>query len=450
MCDTILASPDTTAQLAMLFGKNSDRQRNEAQLVEHVPAVDYVSGTQLKCTYISIPQVARTHAAFFSRPFWTWGVEMGANECCVAIGNEGVQARSPAPEEGALTGLDLVRLGLERAATAAQAVEVMTDLLKQYGQGGNCGHLTPAYYNNSFMIADATDAFVLETVGCEWVLERVRGVRSISNTYSIGGSAERISAGLPAVIRDFGWNGNTSCSYADVIADPQSQHIGHSGARRARSTSLLSSQIGCLGVANMMSILRDHEVAEQSHGRWHPQKEVKRTLCLHACTEDFPSQTTGSMISELRTADSVHWVTGTAAPCLSIFKPLLMDVPLPSLGPPPTDRYDVRSLWWRHERLHRMALTGNFGELLDDIALERDVLESSFRARVRAVLSGGNASARAFVIEQCWQDAIEMEDRWFARLEQGVSRDVSPYGATWARMNEMAGMDACLWERENA
>ena len=74
-----------------------------------------------------------------SRPAWIWGFEHGLNEAGVAIGNEAVWTTldaAGAPE--ALIGMDLVRLGLERATTAAEAVEVMTALLERHGQGGSC------------------------------------------------------------------------------------------------------------------------------------------------------------------------------------------------------------------------------------------------------------------------------------------------------------------------
>src|SRR5690606_18638852 len=140
----------------------------------------------------SIPQVSRTHAVLLCRPFWMWGAEMGANEHGVAIGNEGVQTRSPPPEQPALTGMDLLRLALERSTTAAEAVTVITSLLEAHGQGGNGGHILPAYYNNAFMIVDADEAYVLETLEREWLVERVGDIRAISNRYSIA-QPDRVS-----------------------------------------------------------------------------------------------------------------------------------------------------------------------------------------------------------------------------------------------------------------
>ena len=73
MCDTLVALRSATAAGATLFAKNSDRERNEAQGLELHSAAGHAEGSALRLTYISIPQVSRTHACLISRPFWTWG-----------------------------------------------------------------------------------------------------------------------------------------------------------------------------------------------------------------------------------------------------------------------------------------------------------------------------------------------------------------------------------------
>jgi secernin len=67
-------------QILALFGKNSDREPNEVQLVVYNPAQDYPADSVVRLTYIEIPQVEHTHATMLSKPFWMWGAEMGSNE----------------------------------------------------------------------------------------------------------------------------------------------------------------------------------------------------------------------------------------------------------------------------------------------------------------------------------------------------------------------------------
>ncbi len=144
MCDTLYAAAETTKSNTSLFAKNSDRPPNEAQLLTWIPARKYSGDEKLKCTYIEIPQVMETYPILLSRPYWMWGAEIGLNQYGLAIGNEAVFSKIPANKDPALLGMDLLRLGLERAKTSLEALEVITDLLERYGQGGNCvqdGHL---------------------------------------------------------------------------------------------------------------------------------------------------------------------------------------------------------------------------------------------------------------------------------------------------------------------
>lgn len=439
MCDIILAPPAASASGGMLFGKNSDRQPNEAQIVELSPGANHPEGATVTTTYLTIAQVARTHAVLLCRPFWIWGAEMGANEHGVVIGNEGVHARTPAPQTPALIGMDLIRLGLERAATAEQAVDVITTLLHRHGQGGNCGHEVPSYYNNSFMIADARDAFVLETVGRDWLVENVEGVRALSNGYSIDRDVSRTSAELPALLRSYGFDPDSVRDYSAAITDPARSHISSAGARRARATSLLATKASRLSALDMMRILRDHDLDGQYPDGWHPRLDVPFSLCIHAGTRARNAHTTGALVSEIRDTAPVHWVTATAAPCLSIFKPVLMDVAIPSHGAAPTGRFDAGALWWQHEQWHRRALLGDFSAVLQAIGAERDALEAGFHARVNAVLNGGDAADRASVIAACWREALAAQHRWRSMHRPASLHEDSDFAGEWRRLNDAAG-----------
>lgn len=321
MCDTLVI----VEKDRVLFAKNSDRDANEAQLLEWTPAATHRPGSTLRCTWIEIPQAPRTFATLVSRPFWMWGAEIGANEHGVVIGNEAVFTRQPYARIG-LTGMDLVRLALERASSAAMACQVIQGLLRAFGQGGGCGHENRRFtYHNSFLIADPREAYVFETAGSFSAVEKVQGSRTISNGLTIPDFAREHSDSLKTRI----------------------------SACRRRQQRTLSLACQARGPGDLMKALADH--GGQAAPSYSLVNGGMASPCMHAGGLLAGSQTTASWVSELRRGGCRHWVTGTAAPCVSLFKPVNIHEPL-DLGPAPADTDDGASLWWRHEAFHRRAL----------------------------------------------------------------------------------------------
>jgi hypothetical protein len=431
MCDTLVAGPSVTAAGTTLFGKNSDRQRNEAQLVEVHPPGRYGNDARVGCTYIEIPQAPATVGVLLSRPQWMWGAEMGANTAGVVIGNEGLHSRNPAPTHPALTGMDLVRLGLERGDSAEAALHVIIELLKAHGQGGNGGHRNPAYYNNGFLIADTQRAFVLETIESEWFYESVSGARAISNIYSVETPVVQ-SDGLDRLLKLSDLCTGAGNGVASRVTHPDREHIGQAGARRARTGALLDRLAGSIVPADVRAILRDH-----GGGRHSAPSVGAITLCMHAGGASHEGQTTGSLVSDLAPDRVVHWLTGTAAPCISIFKPAFADVPLPAEGGRGGDHYDPRSLWWRHELFHRRALTTGLSDTLAAIAVERDAIEADFERRI-ATVRDADVAAREATVAACWRDAEALELRWLSRLPDVDVSLTAAKDAHWAEMSQAA------------
>jgi secernin len=439
MCDTLVALGDATAGGGVLFAKNSDRERNEAQALEMTPRRQGRAGDKLQLTYIAIPDVAQTHACLLSRPFWMWGAEMGGNEHGVVIGNEAVHATLPAQRKRALIGMDLVRLGLERGATAAEAVEVMTTLLERHSQGGDCGHLHRHYYNNSFIVADPREAYVLETVGRWWVVKRVEGARALSNALSIGADFDACSQGLADHAREQGWaDGEGRFDFAGRLLDEARDAVTCGRARCARGQALLDAKQGQLGAADMMSILRDHGAAADGDPAWTPAQTVGRTICMHAGEGLRRSQSVGSMVSDWVNGHAVHWVTASSAPCLSLFKPVLFETGLPDQGAAPTDRTDPASRWWRHERLHRAALD-RYPDALTAFAAKRDELEAVFRARVHQALTAQvSTPALTGIVRACWEEADAAEAELLG--DPPVRPPRGAFAQSWGRLNKVAGL----------
>jgi secernin len=326
MCDTLCVIGGGRT----LFAKNSDRPVREPQVVE--PYAQRCANGRLRTQYLELED-SGAYALMGSSPTWLWGFEHGINEQRVAIGNEKVWTVDNPHEAGpALIGMDLVRLGLERGATADEALDAITELLEAHGQGGS-GEQDPLDpYWSSFLIADPNGAWVLETSGRTWAARPVDDGAAISNRITLSTDWTRSSRDVPAGADFDAWrNPRTPTGIAD---------------HRLRATRrCVATGAAALSPADLVAVLRHHgerpwgapgsDPAEVSlppidvHEDWSGV-----TVCMHV--RDY-QVTNASIVAELPADDGMPvraWVA-LGSPCVSVYVPVFPPADVPSeLGDP--------------------------------------------------------------------------------------------------------------------
>lgn len=382
MCDTLGICQNGLA----LFGKNSDRSPNEPQVLEyHKPRQPSADG-QLRVTYETIEDCdTPTFSVLLSRPVWMWGAEMGVNECGVCIGNEAVFTRGRYGKSG-LTGMDLVRLALERCDSAERAMKTIIALLERYGQGGNCGFDHDFYYDNSFLILDRKNLFVLETAGKQWAVRSAER-DAISNRLTIGTEGIAYSNG-------------EKYNFRKKHLEPVYSLFSGSAKRRGQSMHALES---IDSVTGMLSALRTHNDKIQN-----PMCEnTVDSCCMHAGGA-IGDHTTASLAVLLTKSDIRVFATGGSTPCISAFKPWLFGS-MPIAPVFAAGDLSAKSYWLTHERFCR-SLIGK--QLPDRYYIERDRMES------------------AWVTEAMAADAAEM-----TALSTEAERQEHAFYASWEGVN---------------
>lgn len=342
-CDSIVARGVATTDGLTVFAKNSDRPALECQPLLQQASADHAAGSALRCQYIDVEQVAHTHAFVGAHPSWCWGLEHGLNERGVVVGNHSIFTREPVAENG-LLGMDLVRLALERADSAERAVEVITGLLGRHEQGGSGYEEGMFAYHNSFLMADARAAFLLEASGAHWALREVGVQAAASNHVTTGSNWTRLSEGCEDFAREQGWwQGEERLDFAAAYRDSSLVPEFISSGRYGATCRVLGSADASFDSLGARRLMRDHNGSP-----WHrpvddPGDERAYSVCMHA---DPIGTTTASMVVVLSQERAPLLWAAPGSPCSSPYLPLFPSAPLPALLQQGTTDRESGGLWW--------------------------------------------------------------------------------------------------------
>ena len=313
MCDTFLALSSATSDGSVIFGKNSDREPNEAQALEYHPPRVHNTRENVQCTYLTIPQVKETFGEQF-------------DECHPQL---------------------------------------------------------------------------IETA-------RKRGWLKRGRTFHFG-----------------------RC-YSDWFYTTFSA----SHRRRDRSCKLMEACQGSMDILSASRILRDHQGMD-----YRPDSHfLGDRICAHAANKlaRNATQTTGSMIADLKPDGQTYYVTDTSAPCTGFFKPIRFGrCVLPDIGPTPGSWYDPDALWWFHESLHRMVLL-DFETRPASFCGQRDELEKSW------VQQSGEVVEHQWwgLTKNAFRQARQMTGEWIEHIRSLAvqHRNKWMYQRYWQSRNQKIGL----------
>ena len=418
MCDTIVILPPYS-QNGVLFGKNSDREPNEAQIVEYHEGGTHKPGEKVKCTYISIPQAEETYSIIISRPYWMWGAEMGINEHGVAIGNEAVFTKEPLSKIG-LTGMDMLRIALERSKDADEALRQIIELIETFGQGGSCSNTKEFSYHNSFLIADPGKAWVLETAGKYWVAKKVKGYYAISNLLTIGDEYDLISekAVENAITKGY-CRKRSEFSFSQCYTSKLYTYFSKGWLRRNHVLAKIKDLKNGITLNQLTEILRSHRREE-----FNPARGSMGDVCMHAGGPIRDYQTAGSFKAILKKT-GVAWFTATSIPCISIYKPFYFGVKI-------QEKHDMLSHWLINELLNRKLLK-EYTKFYHKLKNERDIIEKNLQKQLEpanASIEEKTASTITYI-----REAESFAEKWSKKVKDKIS--LNPvYQMYWWKKNK--------------
>lgn len=173
---------------------------------------------------------------------------------------------------------------LERSESAEKAVDVVSNLINLYNQDDSVD-AAPKY---AFFICDTKEAYVMNVVGKLWAAEQIsEGFRAFKRGFTVATKIDKKSDGLEDQLKDLGlFDGSGALNFS-----------------KAFSMDDCEAKWPC----------------EEPAGGFSAQKMFEVLRASAEGGEEIAS----SFVGVLKEPLAVHWLTGTADPRESVFKPFI-------------------------------------------------------------------------------------------------------------------------------
>jgi dipeptidase len=401
-----------------LFAQNSDARPDACQVLQSVPAHEHALGEKVPLHGLELPQARQTFTVLGSQPVGAWGFQHGVNEHRLAIGCGSLRTRL-STERPTLSGCDLVRLALERTRQATRAVEFILDLVERHGQRDADGG------DASFLIADPSEAFLVETAGSHWVLQEIGQVRAVSDLSTIHQDWVRIGRGLAGRAIEHGWwpADGSKLNFAEAIApDP----IGRDSALRrwGRATYLLEQQSGHIDACFLRRLLSDHYEGMRDESDPQGAGAGPYPLCQHGPARATVASMVAPLVADEHTP-ALAWCC-FGPPCLGVYFPVFLAAELPAPLCTGGAQATHDSLWWRTQQLTQ-HLRSNPDQAAE-VCAAFDRLQARFDQEAEELIAAGQKAPKERPSE--WQRQVSaLLQHCVERYQEALNRLVQTEAA---------------------
>ncbi len=379
-CTTVLIGKSLTADGSVIHAHNEDMGNEAAGRLWAVAPTSHRPGETLSVPYVELPRAESTHG------YWASGNAQGAaglgvsekirpyDSVLVGLNRQGVSmscnwaySREENRQGTGIRRYAIRQLLLERARSARHGVEIIGDLIDEYGQadwGGLIYHL-----------ADPHEAWVVETTTRNWVARRVRDdeIRVTANRFRIGSDFDLSSETLLSHALAEGWlaSPDEELDFARVYGRSEKMDQPYDTRREQRAMDLLRGKAGAVAPDDLFVVLRDryegteHYTPPQQQPVWREDLDqdpsLSRTISTNLTQSTFVAHLRGDLPVSV---GAVMWL-GLATPSYAGYFPLYAggvaarggkrksSIPEEFSSSAPEETGD--SAWWLFRRLQRTA-----------------------------------------------------------------------------------------------